>query len=172
MTRGTGSADGPEDIDRAFAEIVAGLTRDSESVPSWPKDEQADAEPRGQRGRRAERDERSSRDQQTEQEPEAAPPAPVDPVVAPAPKEEVPDEDRYIPPEPPPLPKLRRSTIGALVMFAVGLILLIIPGVIGLTRQVGLPLGLLIISAGIGWLVYRMRQGPPPDSGWDDGAQI
>ncbi|ASO22174.1 hypothetical protein FHR81_004814 [Actinoalloteichus hoggarensis] len=164
MTRGMGSADGPEDIDAAFAEIVAGLKRESDAVPSWPQDEQADAERGGQRGRRAETEERAAREKQAQPEAEPEPtPAPVEPV---------PDEGHFEPPEPPPLPRLRRSTIGALVMFAVGLVLLIIPGVIGLTRQVGLPLGLLVISAGVGWLVYRMRQGPPPDSGWHDGAQI
>jgi hypothetical protein len=48
----------------------------------------------------------------------------------------------------------------------------LIPDVIGLTAQTGLILGLLAVSGGIVWLITRLRQGPPTDSGWDDGAQL
>jgi hypothetical protein len=53
-----------------------------------------------------------------------------------------------------------------------GLMLLVIPGVIGFSAQAGLIFGLLAISGGIVWLIARLRQGPPTDSGWDDGAQL
>jgi hypothetical protein len=82
------------------------------------------------------------------------------------------DDDHYVPPEPPPLPRPQPATVGAVLLFALGIVLLAFPNVIGLSDQYGLPLGLLAITGAIVWLVARLRQGPPTDSGWDDGAQL
>ena len=82
------------------------------------------------------------------------------------------DDDHFVPPEPPPLPRPQPATVGAVLLFALGILLLTVPGVIGLTDQYGLPLGLLSMTGAIVWLVARLRQGPPTDSGWDDGAQL
>jgi hypothetical protein len=77
-----------------------------------------------------------------------------------------------VPPEPPPIPRPQPQTVGAVALFVLGLMLLVIPGVIGFSAQAGLIFGLLAISGGIVWLIARLRQGPPTDSGWDDGAQL
>jgi hypothetical protein len=82
------------------------------------------------------------------------------------------EDDHFIPPEPPPLPRPQPATVGAVLLFALGIVLLTVPELIGLSDQYGLPLGLLSITGAIVWLVARLRQGPPTDSGWDDGAQL
>lgn len=81
------------------------------------------------------------------------------------------DEDHFEPPEPPPLPVPGPRTLGGLLLIAVGVLLLVRPSMLSLGESVGLPLGLLAVTAGIGWLVLGLRGGPPPE-GWDDGARL
>ncbi|MBP2702455.1 hypothetical protein JOL79_01410 [Microbispora sp. RL4-1S] len=83
------------------------------------------------------------------------------------------DEDHYIPPPPPPLPKgdaLSKISWGALFGG---------PAYLLLATPLGLPMDPWIVftavAAFIGGfitLVVRMGDGPPPDSGWDDGAVL
>ncbi len=82
------------------------------------------------------------------------------------------DEGHYEPPEPPPIPRPHGAALGALIMLSIGLVLLFVPGIIGLTDQVGLPLGLLAEASGLFWLFLLLRTGPPVDSGWDDGSRL
>lgn len=82
------------------------------------------------------------------------------------------DDDHFVPPEPPPLPTLRPRTIGGLVVLAVGVVVLLAPGVIGLAGSMSMLLGLLMLTGGFGWLALGLRSDPPPGSGWDDGAQL
>ena len=82
------------------------------------------------------------------------------------------DEGHYEPPEPPPVPALARPTMGALALIVLGTVLLLAPGVIGLSGSTGFPLGLIVVSGGLTWLLSRLRTAPPPDSGWDDGARL
>lgn len=161
------NADGPEDIDAAFAEIVAGLERDA-PLGRWPETEES-GDDGGTPG-----------------------PAPshVVPADSPKPRAEPPsdeasgprdwtpseasegaeDEGHYEPPEPPPLPTPRPATLGGVILIGLGVVLLVVPGLLGLGSTVSLPLGLVAISGGISWLLLRMRQDPPPES--DDGAQL
>lgn len=82
------------------------------------------------------------------------------------------DEDHYQPPEPPPLPVLRARTVAGLVVLAIGTFLLIAPGVLGVSVSTSRLLGILVVAGGIGWLLMGLRDGPPADSGWDDGARL
>ena len=82
------------------------------------------------------------------------------------------DEGHFVPPEPPPLPRPQPQTIAAIALILLGIVLLAIPSLVGFSAEVSLALGLLAISGGIVWLIARLRQGPPTDSGWDDGAQL
>lgn len=82
------------------------------------------------------------------------------------------DEEHFVPPEPPPLPVLRPGTLGALLLLALGVVLVLTPGLLGLAERLGTPLGLLAMAGGIGVLLLRLRQDPPTDSGWDDGARL
>lgn len=143
---GRAGKDGPEDVDAAFAEIVAELERDGVAV-KWP-DEESTAETK------------PIVDLPVEPTPPEPEPAAEEP------------EEHYVPPEPPPLPTLRPATLGALGLIVAGLLLLVCTTLFALPAQFTTPFALIAVSGGIGWLVLRMRQGPPPGSGWDDGAQI
>ena len=96
----------------------------------------------------------------------AAPPPPQQPA-------RQPEDEHYIPPEPPPLPRLGPPAIVGLVLLSLGLILVLVPGWLGVGPAYGLPLGLLTLAAGLGWLVLRLWPDPPdPPSGPDDGAIV
>lgn len=82
------------------------------------------------------------------------------------------EEDHFVPPEPPPLPKLTRAAVLVLMFFGVGLLLLIAPGLLGIGSTVATPLGILALAAGLGFLLLRSRQGPPPGSDPENGAQV
>ncbi|MFB9902470.1 hypothetical protein [Allokutzneria oryzae] len=149
MSKKADETGGPEDVDAAFAAIVAGLQREGVSA-DWP-DGDGSAKPKD--------------------EPRAEPAEEPEPDPDPGSSARS-DEDHFVPPDPPPLPPLRPATMGALAMFLLGALLLVAPNLIGIASSTATPLALLAISGGIGWLVLRMRKGPPPDSGWDDGAQV
>jgi hypothetical protein len=160
-----GGSDGPDDVDAAFAQIVADLEREGLgadladlSVPAdLPDDEQAAQEApeipdlpdvtapatAGWRGHETEMDWAWST-----------------------------DDDHYVPPEPPPIPRPSALTVLALVLMLIGLFLLVAPGVIGLSTRVATPVALISAAVGIGLVVLRIRQSQPPDDGNDNGAQV
>jgi hypothetical protein len=78
------------------------------------------------------------------------------------------DDEHFVPPEPPPLPRLGPPAMVGLVLLGLGLVLVIAPDWVGVSPPYGLPLGLLGFAAGLGWLVLRLWPGPP-DSAKDDG---
>lgn len=165
MTRRPGGSDGPEDVDAAFAEIVADLER--EGIGASVVEEDLDSQ--------------AFRDRLDRVEPsdftESTDPAPTDPTGWRVPNITWEDavaaeeDEHYVPPEPPPLPRLRPSTVFGILLMAIGVLLLAGPTVIGLEPRIATPLALVSLTAGIGWLLLRMRQGPP-NSGRDDGAQV
>ncbi|WP_219417087.1 hypothetical protein [Pseudonocardia nigra] len=85
-----------------------------------------------------------------------------------------PEDDHFIPPEPPPLPRLGPPAIVGLVLLGLGLVLVVAPGWVGIPEPYGLPLGLLGLASGLGWLVLRLWPDPPSDDdrGDDDGAVL
>ena len=92
------------------------------------------------------------------------------PALPPAP---APEDEHFIPPEPPPLPRLGPPAIVGLVLLGLGLILVLVPGWVGVGPAYGLPLGLFTLAAGLGWLVLRLWPDPPnPPFGPDDGAAV
>jgi hypothetical protein len=82
------------------------------------------------------------------------------------------DDEHYVPPEPPPLPRLRPLTIVSLVLIVLGVVLLIIPSLIGLDARIATPIALLSIMSGGGMLLLRARQNPKDPNARDDGAQL
>lgn len=160
MTRRPYGSDGPEDVDAAFAEIVAGLERDGLGAAAVEDDLRAAEQ----------RDLAERADHLGGGEPSADPPgwrlSDVEWDSAAV------EEEHYVPPEPPPLPRPKAGTIFGILLLTIGVLLLVGPGLIGLEPRIATPLALVSLATGIGWLVLRMRQGPPPDSGWDDGAQL
>ncbi|MFI6100425.1 hypothetical protein ACIA8G_33175 [Lentzea sp. NPDC051213] len=150
------STDGPENVDELFAEIVAGLERDGVGK-DWLDLDEAGTEDIKSVDLKAHDDPTGDIPLDVEEEPE---------------RRGQDDEDHYVPPEPPPFPVLRASTIAALGLLGLGIVLLVAPGLFGLQSRIGTPLSLVALCAGVGWLILRMRNTPPPDSGWDDGAQV
>jgi hypothetical protein len=141
-----------------FEAIVAVWRREGH-VPEWPAD--GDSPPT-----------------QSESTPAPAPPpqqnCPPEPPPVPPPAP-VPDEDHFVPPEPPPLPRLGPPAFVGLGLLAIGVVLVVAPGLLGVAEPYGLPLGLVGLAAGLGWLVLRLWP-DPPDRGSgdsdDDGAVI
>lgn len=176
MARSAPDPNGPEDVDAAFAEIIADLER--EGFGSTAEKNVAS-------------DKNSASDKNTEKDDGGSP---EDPEVTERPGSgDLPasgathasswrtsdtewdwgssDTEHYVPPEPPPLPRLRAGTIIAIVLTAVGVFLLVAPGVVGLPLQVSAPLALVLLAGGLGLLLLRLRP-DPPDTGPDDGAQL
>ena len=157
--------DGPEDVDAAFAEIAEILER--EGLGSFLD-----------RGTRPQYRRRAPARPPTEPAAGAQQAAATEPSGWRTAGQEwdwaaASDEEHYVPPEPPPFPKPRAGTVFGLFLIVIGLLLLIVPTIIGLGTRIGTPLGLVALAAGIGWLVLRIRHGNPPDQGErDDGAQI
>lgn len=78
------------------------------------------------------------------------------------------EEEHFVPPAAPPLPRLRSVTVVALLAILGGVLLIV-------TNFGGgelVWLGILAILGGGGALVWNVKSGPPTDSGWDDGAVV
>lgn len=156
-------SDRPEDVDAAFAQIVADLEREgvgstlpdlskpADGIAAEPEpdpDEPAASQPSGSapaatwRGHDGEYDWSWGT-----------------------------DDEHYVPPEPPPLPRLRPLTIIALVLLVLGIGLLAAPGLIGLDPRIGTPIALLALTCGGGMLLLRVRKNSPRDPD-DNGAQV
>ena len=98
--------------------------------------------------------------------PSALPPPPV--------QHELPILDRpdehYEPPPPPPLPVPAPASLYAVLLVAFGLLLVGAPGVLRMSSDVGLILGVASIAGGVALLVSRMRDRSDDDG--DDGAVV
>ncbi|MEV4597312.1 hypothetical protein AB0K15_07915 [Amycolatopsis sp. NPDC049253] len=176
MTRGKGT-DGPEDVDATFAEIVADLR--AEGVGLFLEEDALEL----------------ADDTAGEQGGDPAPP----PVAKTDPKPDKPekapetdnwrtggttwdatmfsddpaeDDEHFVPPEPPPLPRPRKGAFVVLLFFVVGLLLLIVPNLIGVGPALATPLGILALATAIALLLLRVRQGPPPGADPTNGAQV
>ncbi|NMH99447.1 hypothetical protein [Pseudonocardia acidicola] len=166
----------PDPIRDDFDRIVEGWRREGR-VPEWPDDLSPDdprlddLEPDGPRLD----DPRSGVSRSDVPWPEenrpAVPPRPPR-AVDPAPADE---DDHFVPPDPPPLPRLGPPAVIGLGLLALGLLLIIHPALVGVSSVYGLPLGLLSLAAGLGWLVLRLWPAAPPSGdgdGEDDGAVL
>ncbi|GAB3477254.1 hypothetical protein [Amycolatopsis cihanbeyliensis] len=179
-----GGSDGPEDVDATFAEIVADLRAqgvgdglgkgDTEEPETRRERNTGDTEEVGDGGESEERgvsrpparpasDWRSSDTEWDATMLDGSQPAGGG----------TEDEDEhYVPPEPPPLPKPRKGAIVVLLFFVIALVLLIAPGLVGLSSSVGTPLGLLGLAAALALLLLRVKQGPPDGADPSTGAQV
>lgn len=177
---GTG---GPEPAGDAFDQIVAGWLREG-AVPQWPADVDGtvpEFEVHELDGTRESStlDGPSPGDRTLDgRTPDGRPPDPGPPARPPSPTaaaEEPDEDDHFVPPDPPPLPRLGPPAAVGLTLLGLGLLLIIIPGWFGMSAVYGLPLGLLSLAAGLGWLVLRLWPSPPQQGtgdGEDDGAVL
>lgn len=79
------------------------------------------------------------------------------------------DEQHYIPPTPPPMPRLSAPTIMAVLLLSASILLLVLGGELGIATKLTMLLGVggVLLSAGI--LVMRLRDNRDDD---DDGAVL
>ncbi|MDQ7802266.1 hypothetical protein Q5425_00885 [Amycolatopsis sp. A133] len=178
MSRGK---DGPEDVDATFAEIVADLRAGGFGLTEKDTvDTAGTAEAAGTAGSEA----------GAESKPRKTPDRPAEPPAVESPPEPgwrsggtswdttmfsddpAGDDEHYVPPEPPPLPRPKMGAFLILLLFLAGLFLLILPGVIGVGPTVATPLGILALATAIALLLLRVRQGPPPGADPSNGAQV
>jgi hypothetical protein len=96
---------------------------------------------------------------------DAPPPAPHEPEILDRP------DEHYEPPPPPPLPVPAPASLYAVLLVIAGVVLVGAPGLLNLSRDVGLVLGVLVIAGGVALLVSRMRERSTEDDG-DDGAVV
>lgn len=174
----------PEDVDAAFAAIVADWA--AEGAPRWPDDA-----PQVPGGPDDGRDEGPSSGAGTATPPSGRPTPPevpgrqaprpgvgprIDPPVPDArrnPPARPADDEHFVPPDPPPLPRLGLSSLLGLGLLIIGVVLLAVPGLLGAPLGPGIVPGLLAMTAGLGWLVFGMRRGRGSDDGTDDdGARL
>jgi hypothetical protein len=163
-------SDRPEDVDAAFAAIVADLEREGfgAGLPTGP-------EPAEERGAPGQRDQREQREPREPAEPLTG--EPTTPIAAWRGHDTEwdwswgSDDEHYVPPEPPPLPRLRPMTILALVLVVAGVLLLVAPGTVGLDPRIGTPISLLALVCGFGLLFLRIRR-TPPETDHENGAQV
>lgn len=131
-----------------FDAIVSGWTTEG-SVPRWPDDEREPAE---------------GGDAHAEQPATAAPEQPGSA-----------DGEHFVPPEPPPLPRIGPPAAVGIGLLVLGIVLCVAPSLVGIPTTFGLPLGLVVLATGLGWLVLRLWPDPPPHGdgdGEDDGAVL
>ncbi len=84
------------------------------------------------------------------------------------------DHEHFVPPEPPPLPRIGLSSLLGLLLLIAGVVLLALPALVGGgLAGLGIVPGLLAMAAGLGWLVVGMRR-PSDDggSGHDEGGTL
>ncbi|GAA3171434.1 hypothetical protein GCM10010531_26050 [Blastococcus jejuensis] len=96
---------------------------------------------------------------------QAPPPAPHEPAVLDRP------DEHYEPPPPPPVPVPAPASLYAVLVVLGGVLLVFAPGLLRLSADVGLVLGVAAIAAGVALLVMRMRDRSLEDDG-DDGAVV
>lgn len=81
-------------------------------------------------------------------------------------------EEHYVPPEPPPMPKIGMTASIGLALLGFGVVLLAMPSILGHNADLGLPLGLVLLALGLGWLVLRCWPSRVSDDDGDDGAVL
>jgi hypothetical protein len=141
-----------DEVDRAFAQIVAGFGR----TPT--------IEPEGRRTRT-----RPAEEQPPDPEPSLL--DGLDTFGADLPDDE---SERFVPPEPPPVPKPSMQTALAVVGVVGGLVVFLKPGLISfLNESLAMFLGFAAVVTGAGALIWRLRPGGDDDeTDPDHGARV
>lgn len=185
--RATPTGGPPDDWDKKFTAIVSGITGDihwsatpadlddaaekaaekapHRSIPRAPdtiwgdldygeSDDTADDRKLRRELRRAERAEALAAFQQAQDELDAARAA---------------DTEHFVPPEPPPLPRFQRRTVGAIALIVLGLVLVISPALLPAPFELVAVIGIVLVVTGGGVLFTGLRR---HRDGWDDGSQV
>lgn len=167
----------PTDLDAAFAGIVASFDQPVDTATaSWPAAENL---PAGEQSPTAP-------ERIPEPEPPARPTGPVDARDLTEPSlldgldtfgANLPDDEppeKFVPPTPPPLPRLSRQSVFGALAIVIGLLLLFgRPSVLPFDRTSMILIGFACVLGGAVALIMRLRPGSDPDDiRGDDGAQV
>jgi hypothetical protein len=79
-------------------------------------------------------------------------------------------DEHYEPPPPPPIPAPAPASLYAVLLVAAGVLLIGAPGILNLSADLGLVIGVAGIAGGVAMLVSRMRDRSDDDG--DDGAVV
>lgn len=132
-----------------FEEIVAEWVAEG-TVPAWPEAGQPDTD-----------------QSEASDIPASDPVPPLSPAPTPSSADYLVEfDEHFVPPEPPPMPRIGVTAAIGLVLLGFGIVLLVVPTVLGRAAELGLPLGLVSLALGLGWLVLRTW---PSRAGRDDG---
>lgn len=83
------------------------------------------------------------------------------------------DTEHFVPPEPPPMPRPKRRTVGALALIVMGLVLVVFPALLPASFELITVLGALLILGGGALLATGIRRHhADPGDGWDDGSRV
>lgn len=146
-----------DEVDKAFAEIVAGFG-EAPRAPMPPPDEAAPP--------------RSDRGQAVREPEETAEPSLLDGLDTFG--ADLPDDesDRFVPPEPPPVPRPSLATALAVLGVVGGLVVFLKPTLVPfVSESLAMFVGFTAVVAGFGALVWRLRPGDD-EAGPDDGARV
>jgi hypothetical protein len=150
---------------RTEARALVDRHADTHAAPQPPRDERADLDADAEFARIVAAFEAEHGRTVASAEPRDDPrPPPAEPSVLDAP------DEHYEPPPPPPLPVLAPASLYALLLIGLGALLIITPGRLGLSLDVGLVLGVAAVAGGVAVLVSRMRERSIDDG--DDGAVV
>lgn len=83
----------------------------------------------------------------------------------------VPEDEHYVPPDPPPIPVLAPRTFCGVLIIVGGIVIMVFPGLLSLSGSGPVLLGLLAMAGGIGWLLMGLR-GDADEDDSDDGARL
>ncbi len=177
----------PEDIDAAFAAIVAEWA--GADAPRWPDPDGLASgvglatPPQGQPEAHPERrpNDLFAEGPLIPDSPTIPPELPRTPrppradaeIPRPARREPTDAAEHFVPPEPPPLPRIGMSSLLGLLLLVVGVVLLALPALVGgELAGLGIVPGLLAMAAGLGWLVVGMRRPSGDDSTDGPGSGV
>lgn len=150
----------PEEVDRAFAEIVASFGATPDAVTGRPDGTELGPVTRSDRWRR---------------EPEPAPEEgslldALDTFGA-----NLPDDDpgEFVPPEPPPVPRPALPTVLAVIAVVAGLVVFLQPRLLSfLSESLAMFAGFAMVVGGSAALVWRLRPGGDDEADPDQGAKV
>lgn len=100
--------------------------------------------------------------------PAPANPPPVSRPPAPAP----PPDEHFVPPDPPPMPRIGVTAAIGIALLGFGVVLLALPSLLGRNSELSLPLGLVSLALGLGWLVLRSWPAVANDDDEDDNGAV
>lgn len=84
--------------------------------------------------------------------------------------DEPPEEEHFEPPPPEPLPRPTGRVVAGVLLMIAGCVFVFVPSSVPLAGTATLAIGVLLLGAGLGWLVMQLKD--RPDDPFDDGSRV